>query len=60
MTKQEAYRLLHPATTGDAIRELEYYGGLNGKAAAIEAIEEASLIACECIQKCMDEEDDGK
>lgn len=31
MTAEEAIKLLHPATTAEALAEIECYGGFNGK-----------------------------
>lgn len=46
MTKEEAIELLHPNTTKEAIRKIEENGG-----DAIEAVEEACVIACEALEK---------
>ena len=51
MTAQEAIKLLHPDTTKEAIAEIEYYCGFHGKEAAIKAIEEACLLACDALEK---------
>ena len=51
MTAQEAINLLHPDTTKEAIAEIEYYCGFHSKEAAIKAIEEACLLACEALEK---------
>ena len=51
MTAQEAIKLLHPDTTKEAIAEIKYYCGFHGKEAAIKAIEEACLLACEALEK---------
>ena len=48
---KEAIRILHPETTAVALKEYEYYGGFNGHRAAIEAINEASILACEAMRK---------
>ena len=34
MTREEAIRILDPETTGEAISEIEYYGGFSGRTAA--------------------------
>ena len=57
MTYKEARRLLHPDTTGEALEEIEYYGGLNGKVAKIHAIEDACLLACEALDKVIEREE---
>lgn len=46
MTPKEAIELLHPNTTKEAIRRIEENGGN-----AIEAVEEACIVACEAIEK---------
>lgn len=51
MTAAEAKRLLHPDTTIEAIAEIEYYGGLNGKNAKIAAVDEACIVACAALDK---------
>lgn len=50
MTRAEAIRLLDPRTTIEAIAEIEYYNGFSGKAAAMQAIEDACEIACEAMR----------
>ena len=50
MDYKEAIRLLHPKTTRDALAEIDYYGGFNGKEKCIAAIEEACLLACEAME----------
>lgn len=51
MPAQEAIKLLHPDTTKEAIAEIEYYCGFHGKEAAMKAIEEACLLACDALEK---------
>lgn len=51
MTAQEAIKLLHPDTTKEAIAEIKYYCGFHGKEAAIKAIEDACLLACDALEK---------
>lgn len=51
MTNQEAIRLLHPDTTEEAMAEIEYYGGFKGHEKTIRALNEASLLACEALEK---------
>lgn len=51
MNAKEAIRILHPDTTREALAEYEYYGGFNGKQAMIKAVEDASLLACEALEK---------
>jgi hypothetical protein len=40
-TIKKAIQLLNPATTMEAIAEIEYYAGFSGKKAAIRAIDDA-------------------
>ena len=58
MTKEEAIRLLDPNTTREAIAEIEYYGGFNGREAVIKAIENACVLAVEALKMSVDEESD--
>lgn len=51
MTVEEAIRILHPSTTSEALAEIEYYGGFNGKQAKVEAVNTACLVACEALEK---------
>lgn len=51
MTENEAYKLLHPETTAKAIAEIEYFAGFQGHKAAIKAIEEACIVACNAIEE---------
>ncbi len=51
MTVTESIRLLNPETTAEAIAEIEYYNGFSGKKAAIQAITDATIIACEAMKK---------
>lgn len=51
MTIKEAIYLLDPETTGQAISEIDYYHGLSGRKAAIQAITEACELACEIMRK---------
>lgn len=51
MNYQEAIRLLHPDTTEEAIAEIEYYGGFKGYEKAMQAINEACILACEALEK---------
>ena len=43
----DTIRILAPETTSDTIREIEYYGGFEGKERAIEAVNQACQIACD-------------
>lgn len=50
MTEQEALEILHPDTTRVKIAEIEYYAGFN-ETKALEAVNEACLIACKALEK---------
>ena len=51
MTREEAIRILDPVTTGEAISEIEYYGGLRGRPAAVQAVSDACILAVEAIRE---------
>ena len=51
MDYKEAIEILHPDTTAKKLIEIEYYNGFSGKAACIEAVNEASVVACEAMEK---------
>lgn len=51
MKIEEAIKILHPDTTSEAIMKIEYYGGFRGKEKAIEYVNEASIVACEALEK---------
>lgn len=53
MTIEEAIKILHPDTTFETITEIEYYGGFKGKEKAMEAVNEACVLACEALEKQM-------
>ena len=55
MTLEQAYKLLNPDTTAEEIRKLD-----SDRSQSILAIEEACMVACECIKRCMESEDDWK
>lgn len=59
MTAAEAKRLLHPDTTIEALAEIEYYDGLNGKNAKIAACDEACLVACVALDKQIPKKPNG-
>lgn len=50
MTVDEAIRLLDPKTTEQAFKEIKYYNGFNGKAAALEAFEDACVLAADALR----------
>lgn len=45
MTREEAIRILDPETTGEALAEIEYYNGFNGRNAAVQAVSDACVLA---------------
>lgn len=51
MTRQEAIRILDPETTGEAIAEIEYYGGFTGKTAAVQAVSDACVLAVAALRE---------
>ena len=51
MTREEAIRILDPETTGEAIAEIEYYGGFNGKTAAVQAVSDACILAVAALRE---------
>ena len=53
MTREEAIKLLDPKTTREALVEIEYYGGFNGDAACVAAIEDACMLAVEALKRQM-------
>lgn len=50
MTEAEALEILHPDTTRAKLAEIEYYAGFN-ETKALEAVNEACLIACKALEK---------
>ena len=51
MTKEEAIRILDPATTREALAEIEYYAGFNGHVAVMKAVEDACMMGVEALQR---------
>lgn len=51
MTTEEAIKILDPATTRDALWEIEYYAGFMGEEAKIAAVEEACRMAVEALKR---------
>ena len=45
MTREEAIRILDQETTGEAMAEIEYYGGFSGRAAVVQAVLDACVRA---------------
>jgi len=54
---QDAIDILHPDTTAQKLTEIEYYGGFNGKSAAIEAVNSVCRVACSIMQMYMEKLD---
>lgn len=51
MTREEAIRILDPETTVEALAEIEYYAGFQGKEAEIKAVEDACILAVAAIRE---------
>ena len=51
MTGEEAIRILDPATTGEALAEIEYYNGFAGKTAAVQAVSDACVLAVAALRE---------
>ena len=51
MTREEAIRILDPATTGEALAEIEYYNGFSGKTAAVHAVSDACILAVAALRE---------
>ena len=51
MTNEEAIKILDPKTTREALYEIEYYAGFNGKRAAMEAVNEACVMGAEALKR---------
>lgn len=51
MTGEEAIRILDPETTGEAMSEIEYYGGFSGRAAVVQAVLDACVLAVAAIRE---------
>ena len=56
MTINQAIRILDPATTAEALGEIEYYGGLHGREKMVAACDEACLMAVQIMIKYMEEQ----
>lgn len=57
MTIKQAIRILDPATTAEALGEIEYYGGLHGREKMVAACDEACRVAVGIMRQHLDEED---
>lgn len=51
MTKEDAARILDPATTVEALAEIEYYAGFSGQAAKVQAVSDACEIAVAALRE---------
>ena len=51
MTREEAIRILDPDTTGEALAEIEYYNGFNGRNAAVQAVSDACVLAIAALRE---------
>ena len=51
MTIEEAIRILDPETTGEALAEIEYYGGFRGRAKAAQALYDACILAVSALRE---------
>lgn len=51
MTREEAIRILDPVTTGEAIPEIEYYGGFSGRTKAAQAVSDACILAVAALRE---------
>ena len=51
MTREEAIRILDPETTAEALAEIEYYNGFTGKAAAVQAVSDACILAAAALRE---------
>ena len=51
MTREEAIRILIPETAGEALAEIEYYGGFSGKAAVVNAVSDACILAVSALRE---------
>lgn len=60
MTIEQAIRLLHPDTTAAALAEIEYYHGLNGRTACVQAVSDACELACKIMREHMETKDELK
>lgn len=56
MTINQAIHILDPATTAEALGEIEYYGGLHGREKMVAACDEACRMAVQIMRKYMEEQ----
>lgn len=57
MTIEQAIRILDPATTAEALGEIEYYGGFHGHEKMVEACDEACRIAVKIMRQHLNREE---
>ena len=51
MTREEAIRILDMKTSAKALAEIEYYNGFTGKAAAVQAVSDACVLAVAALRE---------
>ena len=51
MTINQVIRILDPATTGEELATIEYYGGLHGREKMVAACDEACRVAVGIMRK---------
>ena len=51
MTREEAIRILDPATTAEALAEIEYYAGFRGEEAARRAVDDVCILAISALRE---------
>lgn len=56
MTIEQAIRILDPATTAEALGEIDYYGGFHGREKMVAACDEACRIAVRIMRKYLEEQ----
>lgn len=59
MTINQAIRILDPATTAEALGEIDYYGGLRGREKMVAACDEACRVAVGIMRKYQEENKDS-
>ncbi len=58
MTLEQAYRLLHPDMRVEEITKI--FAMTNSVEYVLDKKREAHMVACDCLKRCMEVEDDGK
>ena len=51
MTREEAIRILDPETAVETLSEIEYYGGFSGRAAVVQAVLDACVLAVAALRE---------